>query len=162
MGIQIDRGWTSFSCEFLALLLVAANSVWLLVEGASTHSNVTSILEKMLTGYDSRLRPGFGGKMCIIVFAWFCLFRICEEPTWIRFRPEIATSALVGGSPNSTLLVFRIPTQDFIHRCHSHCSGWYEHPKHGADLWSGHGLSSDRLRCAYLPCSEQVCIRVIR
>ncbi len=32
------------------------------VLSAPTHSNVSSILEKMLAGYDSRLRPSFGGK----------------------------------------------------------------------------------------------------
>ena len=50
-----------FNCLFFLIVIDSGN--WILNTTATpAHSNVSSILANMLNGYDSRLRPEFGGK----------------------------------------------------------------------------------------------------
>ena len=50
-----------FNCLFFWMVIDSGN--WMPNTTATpAHSNVSSILANMLNGYDSRLRPEFGGK----------------------------------------------------------------------------------------------------
>ncbi len=71
-------------CRSVALLLVCvltASGTWV-PNGTSTsaHSNVSSILADMLNGYDSRLRPEFGGEYCTCVSDADCLCLRFQHP----------------------------------------------------------------------------------